>query len=85
MKITVIPKESPKQSVINLQNLEPGTVVTLSNGSIRALVIKGLNDDKKLVLLTNTGCDWFSEPGGWFNMPICEVLGKLTEIVIQEI
>ena len=95
MKITVIPKELPKQSIINLQNLEPGTVVTLGNSSIKALVIDGykkLNsnhyivDGRKLVLFTNVDCDdWFTEPGGWSDSPIQSVIGKLTEIVIQEI
>lgn len=94
MKITVILKESPKQPIINLQDLEPGTVITLGNGSIKALVIAGtkklsnnhhVDDGKKLVLLTNVDIDWFIEPGGWAGKPIHSVLGKITEIIVEEI
>lgn len=93
MKITVIPKESPKQPEINLQDLKSGTVVTLSNGGIKALVITGckelndcyIDDGKKLVLLTNVDIDWFIESGGWAGKPIHSVLGKITEIIVKEI
>jgi len=92
MKTTVIPKKIIEQSEINLQNLKPGTIVTLSDNSIKALVISGckkrgdnyINSKNKLILLTNFDVDWFSEPGGWYNKPI-KILGKLTEIFVEEI
>ena len=85
MKITVIPKESPKQPEINLQDLEPGTVVAL-NDSIEALVITSVKDvEKKLILLTNYDGGWFSEPGGWSDSSIQSIIGKITEIIVKEI
>lgn len=85
MKTTVIPKAVTAQPITNLQDLEPGTVVTLSGGSIKALVITShIKRNNVLVLLSNVGGDWFSEPGGWHDMPI-EVVGKLIEIIVEEI
>lgn len=86
MKITVILKEVPKQPATNLQDLKSGTVVTLSDGSINALVIDNVEGtEKKLILLTNCDGDWFAEPGGWADMPIHSVVGKITEIIVEEI
>lgn len=88
MRITIKQKESVQLKSIELKDLEPGTVVIV-NGGPTGLVIMGMNTkDRELMLLTHfkdgTG-DWFTVPGGWDDSPITEVIGKITEIIVESI
>jgi len=88
MRITIKQKESVQSKPIQLQDLEPGTIVVVGGGPT-GLVIMGMYDEsRELVLLTHfkdgTG-DWFSVPGGWDDSPITKIIGKITEIIVEPI
>ena len=89
MKITV--KEIVrKQEEIKLENLKPGTVISFNDRGPIGLVVMGMgNMERDLILLTHLNDDddpdweWFSVAGGWKKFPIKKILGKLIEIVVD--
>jgi len=81
IKITVIPKEKPKPKKAPYFEIEPGTVYEVLDG---AAILKV--DAKNAVLLKgHAGCDFLGIAHGYKNYCATKILGRLKEIIVEEI
>lgn len=88
MKITINRKEKC-QGEIDWKTLPVGTVVEFETG-IRAVRYDGyskMSDDQcepQLLLLATVYDIVFDQAAGYLDIPIVKVLGKITEIIVEE-
>ena len=84
MKVTVRPK--PKEEVdLRISDIKPGYVFKIYQGDNYPgpLALK-LKNDKFALLTWGDGANWFvMDDGSWGN-PSVKILGKLTEIIVQD-
>lgn len=82
MKITVKPKPEPEQCEILFDDIPVGYVY-IANDSDGPTVLKLRNNEA--VLLINYDNDrWFKLAKGYKGLPAYKILGKLTEIIVEE-
>jgi len=82
MKITVEPKAKPEPKEIPYNDIEPGTVYQIVDGPI-ALKLK----DGMAVLLNRTGSEdnYLEIARGHKGRPATKILGRIKEIIVEEI
>ena len=88
MKITIEEKKEQVQSEIRLQDLKLGTVINFgdSRRPCGLIVEDSKTGRKEIVLLTHGGGgDWLIIANGFRDSSIKNVLGKLTEIIVEPI
>jgi len=83
MKITVIPKEKPEPKKILYDEIEPGTAyVCAFQGNV---MLKLQNGEAAALTFADTDSECFSIACVTKGQPATKILGRLREIVVEEI
>ena len=82
MKVTIVPKEKEDNEEIPFDEIPVGTVyIAESKAGPMALKL----EDGEAALLTFNNDDWFVLADGHKGTPAYKILGKLTEIIVEEV
>jgi len=81
MKVTVKPKQTEKSREIPFDEIPPRSVYKISN----EVVLLKVNAENAVILVGHEGCDYFSMAGGYKTYPAVKILGKLTEVIVEEV
>ncbi len=79
MKITVIPSKQKPQT-ISYNEIEPGTIYQVKDGTI----ILKLHYDAAVLLEYPSGGTYLEIAKGYRAFPAVKILGKISEIVVEE-
>ena len=88
MRITIEEKKSVQSEKIKLQDLELGTVINFGDTQRpHGLIVEDSRTGRKeIILLTHgSGGEWLIIANGFRDSLIKNVLGKLTEIIVEPI
>jgi len=80
MKVTVKSKQVVSVK-IPFDEIPSGSVYELDNGIV--LLKVGFNN--AVILKEHSGCDYFGMSYGYKCMPAIKILGKLTEVIVEEV
>jgi hypothetical protein len=83
MKITIKPKQKREDHDVPFNAIPAGYVYVVSIGD-GPIALK-LKHNEAVILNHSTGVDWFELAVGLKGDPACKILGKLTEIVVEEV
>ena len=88
MKTTVKEKQDQDQDQDKNMNVPFGEIqagyVYIASGSHGPVALKLENNEAVLLSFCRYGIDWFSMALGFKNEPAYKILGKLTEIIVEE-
>lgn len=82
MKITVEPKQKQESKEVPYDDIEPGMVYQNSWG---VTLLKLEWGNAVLLLHSDGSSEWFAEAMGSVNKPAIKILGRIKEIIVEEI